>query len=231
MNLEPQESMIQDLPPKPEPPLIGKAILLQEEICIVFHDRQYNQELNDTSFHDKVARMISSMNSDLSMPDENRDNILAQRTKNLLRNSAVKSQIATYLALQYQLERLSSIVSMIGSVDKKLSDAETINDMSPNQLMFMQRSLHKQFNDILMFVESQKLEGLETLLTSIVPSGNREISSATTGMMGISPNSRDRVQFLLSKMISKLKVKNEKQANTDQIDVEGVVDGSITTNE
>ena len=188
--------------------LTGKAILLQEELSIYFHEKQHTQDMDSASFQEKVSKMISSMNSDLSMPDEKRDNLLALKTKNLLKNSAVKSQLAMYLALQSQLERLSTIVSMINAVDKQLASPEMLAGMKPNDLILLQKSLHQQFTDITNFVENQKLEGLDTLLTTIIPSEYKEMNDATNEMKSISSNSRDRVQFLIQKMIERIKGRN-----------------------
>ena len=74
--------------------VMGQAILLQERVSRMLHERQRSQDLERAPVHERIASVMSSMNAELSSPDERRESLLSRHTKGILRNSAVKAQLA-----------------------------------------------------------------------------------------------------------------------------------------
>lgn len=195
--------------------VMGEAILLQERVASTIHHRQQVAELEKAPFQTKVSSMIRLMNQELSIPDEYKDNFLAQHTKDLLRNSALKSQLATYLAVQAQLERLSVLIQTVGDVDNRLSSPDVISEMTPNQLIFLQKSLHQQIADISAFIEKQKLEGLDTLLNTIAPDQDIGIRETVKGISNMTPSSREKVNHVIAMLIEKIGTQDKIINTTD----------------
>src|SRR4029077_8318037 len=83
---------------------IGEAILTVELWSRQVHSQQRLAILDKLSVADRVAQLMRDVNRSLSAPDENRDRAYGRRANELLRNSAVKGHLASFLAVEGQIE-------------------------------------------------------------------------------------------------------------------------------
>ena len=202
--------------PPPPPPLIGEAIIHMERSSAFLHNAQRMQELDAAPLHDRVAMLIGMMNTQLSMPDERRESALTQHTKDLLRNTAVKSQLGTFLAFQSQLDRLAKMVSTVGTVDTLLADKSRLEGMETNQLIALQKSLHTQIQETIVYVERQKLEGLDTLINNIEPASvTVDGTSINKGLTDLNSAQRERVKSVLARVLREMGEEEKTSAVVD----------------
>jgi hypothetical protein len=183
---------------------IGQAILLQERAASFLHNRQRLQDLEKAPFQERIANLMQLMNGELSMPDERRESMLAGHTKSILQNTTIKSQLTMYLAIQAQIERLSVVISTVGKVDQRLCDPTVIDEMTPSQLIFLQKSLHQQIGEIGKFIEGQRLDGLEGVLVNITPQDKKDVQETVSNIEALPAAGRERLQSLLSAIMTKL---------------------------
>jgi hypothetical protein len=80
-------------------PSIGEAVLAVERWSRAVHNHQRLAALDALKVPERVARVMRDVNRSLSAPDKDRDLAYGRRAHELLRNAAVKSQFASFLAL------------------------------------------------------------------------------------------------------------------------------------
>jgi len=114
---------------------VGEAVLALELWSRRVHSTQRLALLDRLSVPERVARLMRDVNRSLSSPDEDGYRTYARRTNELLRNSAVKGHLASFLAVEGQIERLASITASQGEIDKTLSDPHFLAQLDPNQLI------------------------------------------------------------------------------------------------
>jgi hypothetical protein len=199
---------------------LGECILLQEKLAYKLHNSQRMAIIDRAPFHDKIASIMRTMNRELSVVDTDRDMAIAVHTQDVLRNSRVKSELAIFLVLQSQLQRLSSLIEMGGAVDGKLTDPGIIDDMNVNQLLVAQKSFHNQMIEIMEFVRDVKTDSLEGLIKSISPEGNREIRETVSAIASLAPSEREKVSILLRKLMNQANKEAVTETTAEVVPVE-----------
>src|ERR1700745_2844125 len=137
-------------------PAIGEAILAVELWSRAVHSQQRLVTLDNLSVPDRVAQLMRDVNRSLSAPDEHRDRAYGRRANELLRNSAVKGHLASFLAVEGQIEGLGAITMSQGVIDRTLSDPAFLATLSASELIALQRSQHTQMLELLEFLEKKK---------------------------------------------------------------------------
>lgn len=185
--------------------LMGESILLQEKFAYHLHNRQRMEELERAPLHERVASIMSTMNRSLSVVDEGREVAIAMHTQDLLRNSRVKAELAHFLILQAQIQRMASLANITGRVDELIAKALANGDegLSINQLLMLQRSAHAQLNEITEFVKDTRTEGLEGLMKTLVPETNQQIANTIETIAKLDPKGREHVNTLIRSLLAK----------------------------
>jgi hypothetical protein len=193
-------------------PSIGEAILAVELFSRSVHSAMRLAALDRLSVPDRVARLMRDVNRSLSAPDENRDRAYGRRANELLRNSAVKGHLASFLAVEGQIERLASITSSQGEIDRILSDPEYLRSLDPNQIIALQRSQHTQMLETLAFLDKKKYDGLSQVTSLLTVRAEEEVKSGLSELGKLKPGSREVVGTLLNKLIASLATRREAEA-------------------
>lgn len=201
----------EELMPYAGPP-IGEAVLAIELFARQVHSAQRLAALDRLSVPERVSRLMRDVNRSLSSPDENRDRAYGRRANELLRNSAVKGHLASFLAVEGQIERLAAITSSQGEIDRILSDPEYLRSLDPNQIIALQRSQHTQKLEILSFLEKKKYDGLSAVTSILTVRAEEEVKSGLTMLGKLKPGSREIVGTLLNKLLTSLASRREAEA-------------------
>ncbi len=159
---------------------IGEAILAVELWSRSVHSAQRLATLDALSVPERVSALMRDVNRSLSAPDEQRDRAYGRRANELLRNSAVKGHLASFLAVEGQIERLAAITLSQGEIDRTLSDPEFLRTLDANQLIALQRSQHTQMLELLAFLEKKKYDGLAQVTSLLSVQAAEEIKSGFT---------------------------------------------------
>jgi hypothetical protein len=184
-------------------PSMGEAILAVENWGRLVHNHQRLALLDNLSVPERVARVMREVNRSLSSPDEKKELALGRRGSELLRNAAVKSQFASFLALEGLIERLAQLTRSQGVIDETLSSENILAQLDFNQLIALQRSQHVQKMEILQFLDKKKFDGLHSVVSALSQQEAEEGTKIGLENLGkLKPGSRDRVQRLLTKLIS-----------------------------
>jgi hypothetical protein len=156
---------------------------------------------------------MRDVNRSLSAPDKDRDLAFGRRAHELLRNAAVKSQFASFLALEGLIHRLASLTVSQGIIDETLSNEQVLAQLDFNQLIALQRSQHVQKMEILQFMDKKKFDGLHAVVNALVAGGEEEaVKVGLTDLGKLKPGSRERVGKLLNKLIATLASKPDVDA-------------------
>jgi hypothetical protein len=159
---------------------IGEAILAVELWSRQVHSHQRLAILDKLSVPDRVAQLMRDVNRSLSSPDEHRDRAYGRRANELLRNSAVKGHLASFLAVEGQIERLAAITMSQGEIDRTLSDPAFLRTLDASQLIALQRSQHTQMLELLEFLEKKKYDGMAQVTSLLTVQTEAEIKSGLT---------------------------------------------------
>jgi hypothetical protein len=173
--------------------------------------------LDNLAVPERVAHLMRAMNRSLSAPDEPKDLALGRRAHELLRNAAVKSQFASFLALEGLIERLAQIMRSQGNIDDTLASANVLAQMDFNQLIALQRSQHTQKMEILQYLDKKKFDGLHQVVTALAQQGVEEaVKVGPEYLSKLKPASRERVSKLLGKLLTALANKKEAEVGVGQ---------------
>jgi hypothetical protein len=204
-------------PPPPTPtdtvvpytaPSIGEGILTVERWSRAVHNHQRLAALDALKVPERVAHLMRDVNRSLSAPDKDRDLAFGRRAHELLRNAAVKSQFASFLALEGLIHRLASLTVSQGIIDETLSNEQVLSQLDFNQLIALQRSQHVQKMEILQFMDKKKFDGLHAVVNALASGGEEEaVKVGLTDLGKLKPGSRERVGKLLNKLITTLAAK------------------------
>lgn len=193
-------------------PKIGEAVLAIEFWSRRVHSTQRLALLDRLSTPERVARLMRDVNRSLSSPDEERDRAYARRANELLRNSAVKGHLASFLAVEGQIERLASITASQGQIDRTLSDPDFLSSLDPNQLIALQRSQHTQMLEILELLEKKKYDGLSAVTSLLSVQTEAEVKTGLEELGKLKPGGRELVGVLLNKLLSNLAARRNTEA-------------------
>jgi hypothetical protein len=188
-------------------PTIGEAILAVERWSRSVHNHQRLTVLDNLKVPERVAHLMRDVNRSLSAPDKDRDLAYGRRAHELLRNAAVKSQFASFLALEGLIHRLASLTVSQGIIDDTLSNETVLSQLDFNQLIALQRSQHVQKMEILQFMDKKKFDGLHAVVNALATGGEEEVKAGLTNLSKLKPGSRERVGTLLNKLIATLATK------------------------
>src|SRR5260221_6343935 len=159
---------------------IGEAILAVELWSRSVHSAQRLATLDALFVTERVCALMRDVNRALAATDEKRDGAYGRRTNELLGNSAVKGHLASFLAVEGQIERLAAITLSQGEIDRALSDPEFLRTLDANQLIALQRSQHTQMLELLAFLEKKKYDGLAQVTSLLSVQAAEEIKSGFT---------------------------------------------------
>ena len=185
-------------------PQVGEAVLAIELWSRRVHSAQRLALLDRLSVPERVSRLMRDVNRSLSSPDEDRYRAYARRANELLRNSAVKGHLASFLAVEGQIERLASITASQGEIDKSLSDPHFLGTLDANQLIALQRSQHTQMLEILELLEKKKYDGLSAVTSLLSVRTEEEIKTGFEELGKLKPGGREKVGVLLNKLLINL---------------------------
>jgi hypothetical protein len=188
---------------------IGEAILTVELWSRQVHSAQRLAVLDKLSVPDRVAQLMRDVNRSLSAPDEHRDRAYGRRANELLRNSAVKGHLASFLAVEGQIERLAAITASQGEIDRTLSSPEFLRTLDASQLIALQRSQHTQMLELLEFLEKKKYDGLAQVTSLLTVQTQEEIKEGFTELGKLKPGGRELVGTLLNKILTNLATRRE----------------------
>jgi hypothetical protein len=197
-------------------PSIGEAILAVERWSRSAHNHQRLVALDNLKVPERVAHLMRDVNRSLSAPDQDRDLAYGRRAHELLRNAAVKSQFASFLALEGLIHRLASLTISQGIIDETFSNKQILDQLDFNQLIALQRSQHIQKMEILQFMDKKKFDGLHAVVNALASGGEEEVKVGLTDLGRLKPGSRERVGKLLNKLITALATKPEVDAKITQ---------------
>jgi len=183
-------------------PNIGEAILSVERWSRKIHSQQRLDLLDNLSVPERLSHLMRDVNRALSAPDEEKEFAFGRRANELLRNVSVKSQIASFLAVEGQIERLASIQMSQGEVDKTLSDPVFQRTLSAQELIALQRSNHTQTIEILEMLEKKKFDGLSQVINSLTEKADEELKAGFDELSKLKLGSKERVGQLLTKLLS-----------------------------
>lgn len=186
----------------PLAPSIGDAILAVERWSRKLHSQQRLMILDNLAVPDRVAHLMRDVNRALSSPDEKQDLAFGRRANELLRNATVKSQLASFLALEGLIERLASITSSQGELDRTLSDPAFLRSLDANQLIALQRSQHAQTMEILEVLEKKKFDSLSSVVSALSTQAEEEVHSGLGELAKLKLGGREKVGHLLSKLLT-----------------------------
>jgi hypothetical protein len=189
--------------------LIGEAILAVELWSRQVHSHMRLVVLDKLSVPERVAQLMRDVNRSLSSPDENRDRAYGRRANELLRNSAVKGHLASFLAVEGQIERLAAITMSQGAIDTTLSDPAFLASLDASQLIALQRSQHTQMLELLEFLEKKKYDGLAQVTSLLSVQTEEEVKSGFTELGKLKPGGRELVGTLLNKILTNLATRRE----------------------
>lgn len=198
-------------------PSIGDAILLVERWGRTVHGHQRMVLLDTLPVPDRVAMLMRDANRSLSSPNEDKDLAYGRRAHELVRNAGVKSQLASFLALEGLIHRLSQLTISNGLIDETLANRTAQGQMDWNQLIALQRSQHTQKMEILNFLDKKKFDGLHQVVTAL--SQNEVQESVKAGLEDLSqlaPGKRDKVAKLLTALMKTVAMKSEVDAEINQ---------------
>lgn len=185
-------------------PTIADAILALERWGRRLHSAQRLVILDNLAVPDRVAHLMRDVNRALSAPDEHKDIAFGRRANELLRNASVKSQLASFLALEGLIERLAAITSSQGEIDRTLSDPAFLRTLDNNQLIALQRSQHHQALEILELMEKKKFDGLSQVVSALSVQVEDEVKTGFVELGKLNVSSRERVGQLLTKLLSSI---------------------------
>lgn len=190
-------------------PSIGEGVLAVERWSRAVHNHQRLAILDALKVPERVAHLMRDVNRSLSAPDKDRDLAYGRRAHELLRNAAVKSQFASFLALEGLIHRLASLTVSQGIIDETLSSETVLAQLDFNQLIALQRSQHIQKMEILQFMDKKKFDGLHAVVNALVAGGEEEVvkEAGLADLGKLKPGSRERVGKLLNKLITALAAK------------------------
>jgi hypothetical protein len=188
---------------------IGEAVLAVELWSRAVHSAQRLLTLDRLAVPERVAALMRDVNRSLSAPDEHRDRAYGRRANELLRNSAVKGHLASFLAVEGQIERLAAITLSQGEIDRTLSDPAFLRTLDANQLIALQRSQHTQMLELLAFLEKKKYDGLAQVTSLLTVQTQEEIKSGFTELGKLKPGGRELVGSLLNKILTNLATRRE----------------------
>lgn len=198
-------------------PSMGEAINAVERWGRLVHHHQRMVIIDNLSVPEKVARYMREVNRSLSSPDEQKELDIGRRGGEMLRNASIKSQFASFLALEGLIERLSQLTRSQGIIDETLSSPNIQAQMDFNQLIAQQRSQHTQTMEILQFLDKKKFDGLHQVLATL---SNQEVaanaSAALEDLAKLKPGNRDRINKLLTKIITVIASKPDVEAQITQ---------------
>jgi hypothetical protein len=183
-------------------PTIGDAILSVERWSRKIHSQQRLDLLDNLPVHERLSHLMRDVNRALSAPDEEKEFAFGRRANELLRNVSVKSQIASFLAVEGQIERLASIQMSQGEIDKTLSDPVFLRTLTAQELIALQRSNHTQTLEVLEFVEKKKFDGLSQAINSLTEKANNDIQAGFEELGKLKLGSKEKVSQLLTKLLS-----------------------------
>jgi hypothetical protein len=191
----------------------GKRFLAVERWSRAVHGHQRLAALDVLKVPERVAHLMRDVNRSLSAPDKDRDLAYGRRAHELLRYAAVKSQFASFLALEGLIHRLASLTISQGIIDDTLSNEQILGQLDFNQLIALQRSQHVQKMEILQFMDKKKFDGLHAVVNALVAGGEEEaVKVGITDLGKLKPGSRERVGKLLNKLITTLAAKPDVDA-------------------
>ena len=188
---------------------IGEAILVVELWSRSVHSSQRLATLDRLAVPERVAALMRDVNRSLSSPDEDRDRAYGRRANELLRNSAVKGHLASFLAVEGQIERLAAITLSQGEIDRTLSNPDFLATLDANQLIALQRSQHTQMLELLSFLEKKKYDGLAQVTSLLSVQAAEEIKTGFTELGKLKPGGRELVGSLLNKILTNLATRLE----------------------
>jgi hypothetical protein len=188
---------------------VGEAIFAVELWSRSVHSHQRLVVLDKLSVPDRVAQLMRDVNRSLSAPDENRDRAYGRRANELLRNSAVKGHLASFLAVEGQIERLAAITMSQGEIDRTLSDPAFLATLDASQLIALQRSQHTQMLELLEFLEKKKYDGLAQVTSLLTVQTEETVKSGFTELGKLKPGGRELVGTLLNKILTNLATRRE----------------------
>lgn len=183
-------------------PTIGEAVLAVELWSRQIHSAQRLRTLDALAVPERVAALMRDVNRSLSAPDEQRDRAYGRRANELLRNSAVKGHLASFLAVEGQIERLAAITLSQGEIDRTLSNPEFLRTLDANQLIALQRSQHTQMLELLQFLEKKKYDGLSQVTSLLTARAETEIANGIAELGKLKPGSRDVAGELLNRLLT-----------------------------
>jgi hypothetical protein len=183
-------------------PVMRDAILSVERWSRKIHSQQRLDVLDNLPVHERLSHLMRDVNRALSAPDEEKEFAFGRRANELLRNVSVKSQIASFLAVEGQIERLASILTSQGELDKTLSDPVFLRTLSANELIVLQKSNHTQTLEILEMLEKKKFDGLSQVINSLTEKADDDLKSGFEELGKLKLGSKEKVSQLLTKLLS-----------------------------
>jgi formate dehydrogenase maturation protein FdhE len=138
--------------------------------------------------------------------NEGREVAIAMHTQDLLRNSRVKAELAHFLILQAQIQRMASLANISGRVDELIAAAlkeGSDEKLNMNQLLALQRSAHTQLAELTEYVRETRTEGLEGLMKTILPETNEQIANTIETIAKLDPKGREHVNTLIRSLLAK----------------------------
>jgi len=209
-------------------PTIGEGVLAVERWSRAVHNHQRLAALDALKVPERVAHLMRDVNRSLSAPDKDRDLAFGRRAHELLRNAAVKSQFASFLALEGLIHRLASLTTSQGIIDETLSNEQVLSQLDFNQLIALQRSQHVQKMEILQFMDKKKFDGLHAVVNALAAGSEEEAATKMNlaDLGRLKPGSRERVGKLLNKLITTLAAKPDVDARITQALTDANEDGN-----
>jgi hypothetical protein len=183
-------------------PTIGEAILSVERWSRKIHSQQRLDVLDNLPVHERLSHLMRDVNRALSAPDEEKEFAFGRRANELLRNVSVKSQIASFLAVEGQIERLASIQMSQGEIDKTLSDPVFLRTLTANELIVLQKSNHTQTIELLEMLEKKKFDGLSQAVNALSEKADEELKAGFEQLGKLKLSGKERVSQLLTKLLS-----------------------------
>lgn len=220
--------------PEPSPELVAErarksmseAIILMEQAAARLAGVQRTQDIQKAPLHIKLSIIMEQLNTELSVPEDKRDHALSLQTQSMLKNMRIKSNLSSFLALQAQIQRLSNITRLAGEVDRALMDGK-VKDMDVDQLIVLQRSLHRQAAEIQEFMDNFRMESLEGVINTLLAKDDdepaAEVNELVQGLTSLKSSEREKVQSLIRNilMVAKRKSKDKSDPLTPAIDLPG----------
>jgi hypothetical protein len=188
---------------------IGEAILEVEQWSRKMHGHQRLTVLDALAVPDRVSRLIREINRALSSPDEQRDLAFGRRANEYLRNAAVKSQIASFLALEGLIDSLATLIPGQGELNRTLNDPVFQRTLDENQMITLQRSQHTQILELLDRIDKKKFDGLSSVVTALSVQADEEVKTGLVELGKMKAGSREQVGLLLSKLLTAIAKKPE----------------------